>query len=69
MVKVTLDRLDQKMDDMKEMLTGMNDEVSDNTKFRHQATGIIGAVSFVCTAAGAGILWIINKIYNYRGGV
>lgn len=62
MAKATLDRLDQKLDDMKDILCDMKDEVHRNTKFRHEAKGIIGFVSFLCTGVGAGIFWVIDKL-------
>ena len=36
-------------------------EIQENTKFREQAKGIIGAISFVSIAIGGFLMWLIDK--------
>lgn len=67
MSKVTLAVLNEKLDNIHETMKDMKCEVKANTEFRQKATGIIGFVAFVCTAAGAGLVWVFNKIGGMWG--
>ncbi len=44
-------------------------EIKENTKFREQAKGIIGAVAFVCTAVGGFLMWSFSKFKFWEKGV
>jgi|18_taG_2_1085343.scaffolds.fasta_scaffold16501_2 hypothetical protein len=49
---------------IKESLDKLNGEVKENTKFRIQAKGVIGAVSFISAILGGFFLWIIKKVWG-----
>jgi len=56
---------------LKAMLKAMHEDVKDikeevklNTEFRHKASGIIGAATFVGSILGGFFIWIAQKIWK-----
>lgn len=68
MGRVTLDRLDQKLDDMSENINRRFDElapeVQKNTEFRIQSKATMGLIGAVGGFISGIILWIIGKLWR-----
>ena len=73
--RITIAKIGQKIDDQKEYFKERFDsidrenrdqwaEIKSNTKFKYQAKGIIGAVGFVAGVLGAGISWVMAKLFG-----
>lgn len=64
MVRITNAVLAEKIDNLHQSVDELKENVRENTKFRHQAKGIIGFISFASMTLGGLFLWIINKIWK-----
>ena len=64
MAKVTNEVLASKIDDIKESLGDLKEDVKKNTKFRQQAAGFVSAIIFI--AGGVGAL-ITSAITFFKG--
>lgn len=73
--KPSLSSIDTKIDflagEIRELKVSFAKEIEDikneekeNTKFRLQATSIIGFIAFVSTAIGGAIMWIAQKLWK-----
>ena len=65
MVRITNAVLAEKIDSIKTNLKeDIIPEVKKNSEFRIKAKGIIGSITFISTLLGAGVMFIINKIWK-----
>jgi len=67
MARISNEVLATKLDMIHEDVKAVKAECAENTKFRLQAKGIIGAVAFVATTIGAFVVWLADKIWPSKG--
>lgn len=62
--KITLNVLAEKIDSIHDSLMEIKNDVKENTKFRLQAKGFIGAVVTISGLVGGFVFWLLNKIWK-----
>lgn len=61
MVKVTLNVLAEKIDNLHNDIREMKEDVKENTTFRLQAKGALTAMVMIATVTGGAVSWVLNK--------
>ena len=64
MARVTLGRVEQKIDDMHDTLKEIKVSVSKNTKFRHQAMGAMSMAAMAASVIGGIFTFIATKLWG-----
>lgn len=64
MSKVTMGVLATKLDNIKEILEGLEHDVKENTKFRYKAKATFATLTTVASVVGGGVVWALGKFFG-----